>query len=260
MKKFLAILMILCISSVTAVYGEEVVFVTEEAEVLTEEISQEVIPECATESVAHPEDTEEYEAEYEEECEIELYEQDRIYNIKNVFEMHFPSTASTEMLNAGNGNVMNTWYSEGFTRRIAISNKNENLYYGAAPAPDKEDDMALRAYSPSTLTSNISDNYLEPYLVGVNPQYTGATDGNSWVLMSTGDNGYAEFSFDFYTDGVTNTDIRIGRYICADDNGSLSQVNEQAFWSLATDGTMKVRGKAIANFSASEIKNKWHTM
>ncbi|MBQ8526616.1 MAG: hypothetical protein IJ460_07880 [Clostridia bacterium] len=255
MKRFLAILLILCFSSVAAVHGEEASFLPEEVniEIESTEIAEFVSEESAAESVADLQES-------DNALEVELSGQDRIYYEKNVFELNFPSTASGEMLNSPNHDIMLTWFPEGYNGRISIINKNESLCYGAADAPGREGDLALRVYSPNTLTSNVTNNYIEPYLAGNNPQYTGANDSASWALMSTGDNGYVEFSFDFYTDGKTNTDIRIGRYICADDTGALSQVNDQTFWSVATDGTMKFRGKTIGTFSTSEINNKWHTM
>lgn len=255
MKRFLAILLILCFSSVAAVHGEEATFLPEEVqtEIESAEITEPVSFESAAEPAADLQESDDAQ-------EAELWGQDRIYYEKNVFDLSFPSTASDEMLNSPNSDVTLTWFPEGYKGRISILNKNDSLRYGAAAAPGREGDIALRVYSPNTLTSNVTNNYIEPYIAGNNLQYTGANDSASWGLMSTGDVGYAEFSFDFYTDGKTNSDIRIGRYVCADDNGSLSQVNDQTFWSLATDGTMKFRGTTIGTFSVNDINNKWHTM
>ena len=212
MKRFLAILIVLCISSVATVYGEEALFLTEEVqnEIESTEIAESVSDESAADNAADLQESND--AEY-----TQLWGQDRIYYEKNIFELNFPATASREMLNSPNNDVMFTWFPDGYKGRISIINKNDSLIYGASDSPGRDGDIALRVYSPNTLTSNVNNNYIEPYIAGNNLQYTGANDAASWELMSTGEKGYVEFSFDFYTDGNTNSDIRIGRYICADD-------------------------------------------
>lgn len=258
MKRFLIILLAaqLCLYMCAPAYAsatEELVVYDSVSEILEDETAIEMADEES--EIISCNITEEVAVDI-----AELYSEERLYNSKNVFDMVFPDTASREMLSESNNDVMLSWINENYIKRVTIQNKNASLFYGASDAPDRIGEVALKLLSSSALTSDVTNNYCEIYIAGSNPEYSADTPQKSWPLITTGDMGYAEFSFDFYTDGKTNSDLKIGRYFCADDSGNLSEVNQQTFWSLSTGGSMKMLGTEIKTVDTASFNNKWHSI
>lgn len=181
--------------------------------------------------------------------------QDIIYGGKEVYNIDF-NNASTKTTNSSNEAIMSSWLPEGYTRMLFITKGSgtDDFLYGATDRLDDEGNKALKVSTPSTLTSDVSNNYLDIRTAGMNPDFP---DTES---TSTGDNGYVEFSFDFCTDLNSNIRLTVGRYWCSDSEGNLSEVNKQDFMYLNTNGALKLFGNTIKTFDVDEIKNSWHNI
>jgi len=181
--------------------------------------------------------------------------QDIIYSRREVYSIDFNNGVS-KATNVSDDTVMNSWLPEGYARMLFISKGSgtADFLYGAQDIPDKPGDKALKISTPATLTSAISNNYLDIRTAGMNPDFP---DTES---VSTGKTGYAEFSFDFCTDFNSNMRLAVGRYWCADAEENLKEVNKQHLMYLNSNGTLTFFGTTIKTFDTEELKNSWHNI
>ena len=181
--------------------------------------------------------------------------QDIIYGRKEVYSIDF-NNAVNKSTNASDDAIMSSWLPEEYSRLVFITKGSgtADFLYGAVDVPDDEGNKALKISTPSTLKSDVSNNYLDIRTAGINPDFP---DTES---TSTGKNGYVEFSFEFYTDLKSNMRLAVGRYWCADADENLSEVNKQDLMYLNTDGTLNFFGSTIKTFETDKIKNSWHSI
>ncbi len=184
-----------------------------------------------------------------------LLNQDIIYGGQEIYSIDF-NNGVDKATNASDDAVMSSWLPEGYSRMLYITKGSgtNDFLYGATELEGDEGNKALKVSTPSTLTSDISNNYLDIRTAGMNPAFP---DTES---TSTGPTGYVEFSFDFCTDLNSNMRLAVGRYWCADANENLTEVNKQDLMYLNTNGTLNFFGSTIKTFDIDELKNSWHTI
>lgn len=175
-----------------------------------------------------------------------------IYSRNEIYSIDFDN-AVNDVITESNDSIMRSWLKSGYERKIAISNKNSSLTYGAVIAPRRMDNKVLKISSPS-LSSGVVNNYLGITTAGLNPLYP---DSNS---ISVGENGYAELSFDFYTDFASNIRLAVGRYFCEGSDGKISEVNKQDLLYIRTNGQVDVFSGNAVTLDTEEYKDSWHNI
>lgn len=178
---------------------------------------------------------------------------DIIYNRREVYSINFNNGVANET-NKSDDTIMKSWLPADFTRKLSISNSATNCLYGAAASPGKAGDKALKVSTPSTLTSAVTNNYLGMGTAGTNPDFADAASVN------VGENGYMEFSFDFYNDFNTNIRLAAGRFW--DQNNEEVNKNTNLLY-IYPDGRVILQGNTdnpVATLAVNTYKNTWHNI
>lgn len=174
--------------------------------------------------------------------------------VNNVYNITFNKGTVSEKSNDPSPDTVLAWISaEGYTRGFSISGTKTTgtswlLETDPAPAAGETDDKALKIDGVNADNTGL---YMNITTNSFNPAY----DEVSEILC--GENGYTEFSFDFYTDFETNIRLSAGRFW--DQNGEEVNKNTNLLY-IERSGNVKLQGTTEETLDKAIYKNTWHNI
>ncbi len=175
--------------------------------------------------------------------------------VKDVYNITFNKGTLSSGTQSPSETVRLGWVSgEGYTPgdfKVTgnISGTSWKLVEDPEPAANESDDKALYVQSSSGQDKN--DTYATITTTKFNPDYDAVND------FLCGENGYTEFSFDFYNDFTTNIRLTAGRFL--DQNGAEVNKNTGLLY-IYTDGRVLLQGTEITTIDKETYKNTWHNI
>ena len=180
--------------------------------------------------------------------------------VTNLYTLDFERADTSKSVSATDKDLFATWLPNGFDSSLmSIGNGGASWTYGAVSDAPSNSGKALKFVSKQYSLGNDKERYLE--MLSTETRKSKDTDytQEDFSRISTGDNGAAVLSFDYYANGEPMF-IKPGRALLQGTEG-IEQANLQEFIRIDANGCMRMFGAAANAGPTIPINdNKWHTI
>lgn len=169
--------------------------------------------------------------------------------VTNLYTLDFENADTTKAVTATDKTLFATWLPAGFDSSVmTIANGGETWQYQAVSDAPSNAGKALKFISTTKATGK---QYLEMKSTGMTADYP----SGDYEKISTGENGAAVISFDYYANGKGQF-IKAGR-VLGEVEGAIEEIELQDLIRINNDGTTRFFN-VITDYTVPINDNKWH--
>lgn len=184
-------------------------------------------------------------------------------DLTDIFYLDFNNAPADSGSRSPSADTMQSWMPNGYTRGISISGSAANLIWGISnSAPDQETHRNVLRVSSNAAAETVSNNYMIFTFKNFQSKY------NTPAALSCEADGYADYSFDFYTDGETPIQLQL-RWCIYEytkvDGSTVTDWLEPAsrpFINISKNGTLDIFNGRTGAFKSEGLvsNNTWHNL